>query len=111
MGGRGSFFALLGMRLHRIVQGDLRSPDLLVDNRPGALGKVSELLQMLGRRLALRRTPGGFHGCPVIPVKLDDGIPTRMFAAGVRGDVVLDVWPETRNTVRHQAVNSPRVGG
>ena len=47
---------------------NLGSPDLFVDDSPGTLGKVNEIFQMFGRGLALRRTPGGLHRCPVIPV-------------------------------------------
>src|SRR5262245_4245418 len=87
------------------------SPNLFVDNRPGTFGKVNELFKVLGRRLAFRRTPGVFHRFAVIPVKLDDGIPPRMLAGGIGGDVVLDVAPQARNALGHRAVNLAQVGG
>jgi len=77
---------------------------LFVDHRPSTSREVYELCKVTRRTLALRTSPSSLHGRPIDPVKLNNGIPTRVWPARVRCHMVLDILPEAGETLRQEAV-------
>jgi hypothetical protein len=59
---------------------------------------------MIRGYLSFGAEPGRFHARPIVPIELDDGVPARVIAAGIRSDVVLNVATQFRQPLRHRAV-------
>src|SRR5947209_236672 len=92
---------------------DFRTPSaahLFDDHRPSTSREVYELRKVTRRTLTLRTSPSSLHGWPIIPVKLDNRIPTRVWPARVRCHMVLDILPEAGEAVRQEAVLVAEIG-
>src|SRR5712691_12485569 len=77
---------------------------LFVDHRPSTSREVYELRKVTRRTLTLRTSPSSLHRWPIVPVKLNNRIPTRVWPARVRCHMVLDILPEAGEALRQEAV-------
>ena len=83
---------------------------LFADHRPSTSREVYELRKVTRRTLTLRTSPSSLHRWPIVPVKLDNRIPTRVWPARVRCHMVLDILPEAGEALRQEAVLVAEIG-
>src|SRR5947199_7660869 len=83
---------------------------LFVDHRPSTSREVYELRKVTRRTLTLRTSPSSLHGWPIVPVKLNNRIPARVWPARVRCHMVLDILPEAGEALRQKAVLVAEIG-
>src|SRR5438093_13022243 len=77
---------------------------LFADHRPSTSREVHELRKVTRRTLTLRTSPSSLHRWPIVPVKLNNRIPTRVWPARGLYHMVLDILPEALEAPHQEAV-------